>query len=44
LKALGEEVPGFKLREAMEPVDKNRDGKVEFDEFLRVNLIFCTKH
>jgi len=34
--ALGETVPGFKLRELIAEVDKDKNGTVEFEEFLMI--------
>ena len=41
-KALGESVPGYKLREMIEQVDKDRNGTVEFSEFIEVKFESCT--
>lgn len=38
--ALNENVPGYKLREMIEEVDKDKNGTIEFDEFLEVKHIF----
>lgn len=35
-KALGEAVPGYRVRELIAEVDKDMNGTVEFDEFLTV--------
>ena len=37
MKALGEDIPGYKLREIIKLVDKNENGTVEFNEFLEVS-------
>ena len=37
MKHLGEEIPGYKLRDIMKEVDVNQNGTVEFDEFLEVS-------
>lgn len=37
MKALGEDIPGYKLREIIKEVDKNENGTVEFNEFLEVS-------
>lgn len=37
MKSLGEEIPGFKLRDIIKEVDKNQNGTVEFEEFLEVS-------
>lgn len=39
MKSLGEDVPGYKLREIIQEVDKNQNGTVEFDEFLEVTQL-----
>lgn len=36
MKSLGEEIPGFKLRDIIKEVDKNQNGTVEFEEFLEI--------
>lgn len=36
LKALGEETPGYKIRDMIREVDIDENGTVEFDEFLKV--------
>ena len=36
MKSLGEDIPGYKLREIIKEVDSNQNGTVEFDEFLQV--------
>ena len=38
LKALGESVPGYKIRDMVKEVDLDENGTVEFDEFLAVKL------
>ena len=38
MKACGESVPGYKLREMVEAVDKDKNGTVEFDEFIKVRI------
>lgn len=42
-QALGETIPGYKLRELIQQVDKDKNGMVEFEEFLEVKpfIIFC---
>lgn len=35
-KALGESVPGYKIRDMVKEVDKDENGTVEFDEFLEM--------
>jgi len=34
--AVGHSVPGYKLREIIESVDKDKNGKVSFDEFKEI--------
>ena len=42
-EAVGEKIPGFKLREIITEVDKNKDGKISFDEFLEVrSFVYMT--
>ncbi|KAJ8050564.1 Plastin-3 [Holothuria leucospilota] len=36
MKAVGEDIPGYKLRDMIREVDDNKNGTVEFDEFLKV--------
>ena len=40
MKALGEDIPGFKLREIIKEIDANENGTVEFNEFLEVSREF----
>ena len=37
MKALGEDIPGYKLREIIQGVDADKNGTVEFNEFLEVS-------
>lgn len=37
MKALGEDIPGYQLRKIIEEVDKNKNGSIEFKEFLEVS-------
>ena len=37
MKALGENVPGFKIRDMIKDVDLDENGTVEFNEFLEVS-------
>lgn len=37
MKHLGEEIPGYRLRDIIKEVDVNENGTVEFDEFLEVS-------
>ena len=39
MKALGESVPGYKIRDMIKEVDLDENGTVEFSEFLEVR--FC---
>lgn len=39
MKACGQNVPGYKLREMVESVDKDKNGTVEFNEFIQVRMI-----
>ncbi|EDV21962.1 Fimbrin [Trichoplax sp. H2] len=36
MKALGEDIPGFKLRQIINEVDRDKNGTVEFNEFLQI--------
>jgi len=36
LKALGEDTPGYKIRDMIREVDMDENGTVEFEEFLKV--------
>ena len=36
LKALGEDTPGYKIRDMIREVDIDENGTVEFNEFLKV--------
>ena len=38
MKALGEDVPGYKIRDMIREVDIDENGTVEFDEFTVVSL------
>ena len=40
LKALGESVPGYKIRDMVKEVDIDENGTVEFNEFLKVSSIW----
>lgn len=37
MKAMGESVPGYKIREMVREVDLDENGTVEFDEFVAVS-------
>ena len=36
MRSLGEEIPGYRLREIIKEVDTNQNGTIEFNEFLEV--------
>ena len=38
MKALGEEVPGYQIRNMIKEVDLDENGMVEFEEFKKVSL------
>lgn len=44
LKKIGEDVSPAKLKELIALVDKNNNGKIEFDEFIEVSLCIFAKH
>ena len=48
LKALGESVPGYKIRDMVREVDIDENGTVEFNEFVKVssiwNIYSCSSH
>ena len=37
MKSLGEDVPGYKIRDMIKEVDIDENGTVEFDEFIEVS-------
>ena len=39
MKSIGEEIPGYKLREIIAETDKNKNGTIEFNEFVEVRMI-----
>lgn len=39
LKSAGHDVPGYKLRKIMESLDRNKDNKISFKEFLAVRSL-----
>lgn len=43
LKALGESVPGYKIRDMVREVDIDENGTVEFNEFVKVSSIWSIK-
>ncbi|XP_065050995.1 plastin-2-like [Rhopilema esculentum] len=43
MKSLGEDIPGYKLREIIKEVDSNQNGTVEFDEFLQIYKTVSSK-
>ena len=40
MKALGEDIPGYQIRNIIDEADKDENGKIEFNEFLRVSVKF----
>ena len=42
MKALREEIPGYKLRDIIQTVDADKNGTVEFNEFLEVSREFSS--
>ena len=40
MKALGESVPGYKVRDMIKEVDIDENGTVEFGEFVQVNTTY----
>ena len=43
MKALGEVVPGYKIRDMIKEVDIDENGTVEFDEFVEVRwMVLCS--
>lgn len=38
MKALGEDMPGYKIRNIIDEADKDDNGKVEFNEFMKVSF------
>lgn len=42
MKALGESIPGYKIRDIIKEVDINENGTVEFTEFLEVSDNFLS--
>ena len=38
MKALGEDIPGYKIRTIIDEADKDDNGKVEFNEFMKVRF------
>lgn len=43
MKKLGEDIPGYKLREIIKEVDTNQNGTVEFNEFVQIYSKVSTK-
>lgn len=39
LKSAGHDIPGYKLREIMQSLDRNNDNKISFNEFLAVRTL-----
>ena len=44
MKALGEDIPGYQIRNIIDEADKDENGKIEFNEFLRVSVNFFLKY
>ena len=44
MKALGEDIPGYQIRNIIDEADKDENGKIEFNEFLRVSVNFFFKY
>lgn len=44
MKALGESIPGYKIRDIIKEVDINENGTVEFTEFLEVSDQFSVEY
>ena len=42
-KALGQSVPGYKIRDMIKEVDLDENGTVEFDEFIEVCFKIYTR-
>ena len=40
LKACGEDVPGYKVRDYIKEFDRNHNGTLEFNEFVEVSLFY----
>jgi len=40
MKALGEDIPGYQIRNIIAEADKDENGKIDFNEFLRVSVKF----
>lgn len=38
LMSLGEDLPGYKIRELIKEIDKDENGQIELNEFLEVTL------
>lgn len=38
MKALGEDIPGYQIRNIIDEADKDDNGKVEFNEFIKVSF------
>lgn len=40
MKSVGESIPGYKLREMIAEVDRDKNGTIEFDEFIEVSVYY----
>lgn len=40
MKALEEDIPGYQVRNIIDEADKDENGKIDFNEFLRVSVKF----
>jgi len=38
MKALGEDIPGYQVRNIIDEADKDENGKIDFNEFLKVSV------
>lgn len=43
MKALGEDIPGYQIRNIIDEADKDENGKIEFNEFLRIYKTYSKK-
>lgn len=43
MKSLGEDVPGYKIRDMVKEVDIDENGTVEFNEFIEVRLLLLVQ-
>lgn len=42
MKSVGESIPGYKLREMISEVDRDKNGTIEFDEFVQVSVYYVS--